>query len=63
MPLPTYLKHAEAAAYIRISPRTLDKLVSRGHIHPIRVGARKRLYAVAALDKYLRLSLGGRIRS
>lgn len=63
VPLPAYLTHVEAAVYLRLSPRSLDNLVERGHLHPVRSGARKRLYAVATLDKYLRHSLGGRLRA
>ena len=49
-----YLTHREAAAYLRLSPRTLDTLVGLGEVHPARAGRRKRLYAPDALDAYLR---------
>jgi excisionase family DNA binding protein len=52
----TLLTHREAAAYLRVSPRTLDTLVANGEITPARPSPRKRLYAIGTLNAYLRAS-------
>lgn len=49
----TYFTKAEAAAYIRLSERTLDTAKARGELPFFRCGARKVLFRRDDLDRYL----------
>ena len=49
-----YLTKDEAAKRLRISKRTLDRLVANGEILAARIGARRLVYRPEDLDKYVR---------
>jgi hypothetical protein len=49
----TLLTHDEAAAHIRVCPKTLRALRQRGLIRYVAVTGRKKLYRVEDLNDYL----------
>ena len=48
-----YMTRLEAAAYLRISARTLDRLVAEGKLLSGRVSARRILFRQQDLDDYM----------
>lgn len=50
---PDLLTHDEAAAHLRVCPKTLRTLRQRGLIRYVAITARKKLYRVEDLEDYL----------
>jgi len=57
-----YLTKTEAAKYLRISTRTLDRLIAAGEITPARVGERRLILKKGALDAYVERQIGAASR-
>ena len=49
-----WLTKDQAAAYLRISVRTLDKLIACREVAAARIGGRRLLFDEADLDRYVR---------
>ena len=48
-----YLRRAEAARYMTVHVRTLDRLVLSGQLHPIRVSPGRLAFDATDLDNYM----------
>ncbi|MFN8223397.1 MAG: excisionase family DNA-binding protein [Gaiellales bacterium] len=51
------LTRTEVAERLKISVRTVDRLLARGELRAIRVGSRRRV-TIAELDRYVRAAMG-----
>ncbi|MCP4641507.1 MAG: helix-turn-helix domain-containing protein [bacterium] len=49
----SYLTREEAAKHLRISTRTLDRLIAEGEIIGARIGGRRLLFRPCDLDAYV----------